>query len=81
MKGHYADHSGRAVFARSNTGVMGSNPTWSMDVYVRLFCRYAILCVCSGLETGWSPVQEFIPTMYKFINRKSVQGQKKFVQP
>jgi hypothetical protein len=26
------------VFARSNTGVVGSNPTRGMDVYVRLFC-------------------------------------------
>jgi hypothetical protein len=27
----------RTVFARSNSGVMGSNPTQSMDVCVRLF--------------------------------------------
>jgi hypothetical protein len=26
------------VFARSNTGILGSNPTWGMDVCVRLFC-------------------------------------------
>jgi hypothetical protein len=26
------------VFARSNTGIVGSNPTWGMDVCVRLFC-------------------------------------------
>jgi hypothetical protein len=39
----YADHRGRAskawtVFARSNTGVVGSNPTRGMDVCVSLFC-------------------------------------------
>jgi hypothetical protein len=33
-----ADHSGCAVFARSNTGVVGSNLTRGMDVCVRLFC-------------------------------------------
>jgi hypothetical protein len=26
------------VFARSNAGIVGSNPTQGMDVYVRLFC-------------------------------------------
>jgi hypothetical protein len=26
------------VFARSNTGIVGSNPTWGVDVCVRLFC-------------------------------------------
>jgi hypothetical protein len=25
------------VFARSNTGIVGSNPTWGMVVHVRLF--------------------------------------------
>jgi hypothetical protein len=33
------------VFARSNTGIVGSNPTWGMDVYVRLFCVCAVLYV------------------------------------
>jgi hypothetical protein len=37
-------HSGRArsfewtVFARSNTGIVGSSPTRGMDVCVRFFC-------------------------------------------
>jgi hypothetical protein len=44
------------VFARSNTGIVGSNPTWGMDVWVRLF-SVCILYVGSGLATGWSPVQ------------------------
>jgi hypothetical protein len=42
-------------FARSNTGVVGSNPTRGIDVGVRLFCVCAGLCVGSGLATGWSP--------------------------
>jgi hypothetical protein len=44
------------VFARSNTGVVGSNPTRVMCVCARLFCVCVILCVGSGLVTGWSPV-------------------------
>jgi hypothetical protein len=30
------------IFARSNTGFVGLNPSWSMDVCVRLLC----VCVC-----------------------------------
>jgi hypothetical protein len=47
------------VFARSNAGIMGSNPTQGMDVCVRFFC----VCIGSGLETGWSPVQGVLPTV------------------
>jgi hypothetical protein len=32
-------------FARSNTGIVDSNPTWGMDIYVRLFCVCAVLRV------------------------------------
>jgi hypothetical protein len=54
------DCGGRApeawtVFACSNTGIVGSNPTRGMDVYVRLFCVCVVLCVGSGLATDWSP--------------------------
>jgi hypothetical protein len=42
----------RIVFARSNTGIVGSNPTQNMDVCVRLFCVCVVLCVGSGLVTG-----------------------------
>jgi hypothetical protein len=40
------------VFARSNTGIAGSNPTQGMDICVRLFCDYVVLCVGSGHTTG-----------------------------
>jgi hypothetical protein len=33
------------ILVRSNTGIVGSNPTWGMDVCVRLFCVCAVLCV------------------------------------
>jgi hypothetical protein len=39
------------VFARSNTGVMDSNPTQGMDVFVALFFLCIVLCAGRGLET------------------------------
>jgi hypothetical protein len=36
---YFADHSGRAFFDRSNTGIVGSNPTQGMDVSV---CVYSV---------------------------------------
>jgi hypothetical protein len=35
---------------------------WMFDV--RLFCVCVVLCVGSGLETGWSPAQWVLPTVY-----------------
>jgi hypothetical protein len=40
------------VLARSNTGVLGSNPTQDKDVFMRLFCVCVVLCVGSGLAKG-----------------------------
>jgi hypothetical protein len=37
-----------------------------MDVYVCLFCVCVVLCVGNGLETGWSPFQWVLPTVYRF---------------
>jgi hypothetical protein len=41
------------VFAFSNVGVVGSNPTWGMDVCVRLFC---VCAVCK-----WRPCDGLTP--------------------
>jgi hypothetical protein len=49
---------------------MGSNPTQCMDVCVRLFCVCAVLCAGSGFATGWSPVQEVLPTVQKIKKLK-----------
>jgi hypothetical protein len=47
------------VFARSNVGIMGSNPTWGMDVNVRLFCVCAVLCVqVAALRRADPPSEE-----------------------
>jgi hypothetical protein len=40
------------VFARSNTGVVGSNVTRFMDVCLYILCVCVVLCVGSGLATG-----------------------------
>jgi hypothetical protein len=58
------------VFARSNAAIVGSNPTWGMDVCVRLFCVCVVLCVGCGLATVWSPVQGVLPTLYKIKKLK-----------
>jgi hypothetical protein len=60
------------VFARLNTGVMGSNHTRGTDVCVRLLC--VVLCVGSGLAKSCSPVQGVLPTVYRLRNWKRVQG-------
>jgi hypothetical protein len=46
------------VFARSNIGIVVSNPTQGMDDSVRF-----ILCAGSGLATGWFPVEGVLPTV------------------
>jgi hypothetical protein len=49
------------VFVRSNTGIVGSNPTQGTDVYVRLFSVCVVPCVGSGLATGWSSKETYRP--------------------
>jgi hypothetical protein len=61
------------IFARSNTGIVGSNPTQGMDVCLYLFC----VCAGSGLATGWFPVQGVLPTVYRIKNLKKGQRSNK----
>jgi hypothetical protein len=56
------------VFARSKAGIVCSNPTQGMDVCLRLFCVCAVVCVGSGLASGWSPVQGVLPTVLRLRN-------------
>jgi hypothetical protein len=70
-----------AVFGRSNTAIMVSNPTWGIVVCVRLLCVCATLCAGSGLATGWSPIQGFQPTMYRLRNWKGGQDPQRAVEP
>jgi hypothetical protein len=63
------------VFVRSNSGIVGLNPTQGMDAFVRLFCVCVILCVSNGLATGWSPAQGVLATVYK-IKKETVVAAK-----
>jgi hypothetical protein len=53
------------VFALSNAGIVGSIPTQGMDICLCLFCVCVVLCVGSGLATGWSPVHGVLPSAKK----------------
>jgi hypothetical protein len=70
------------VFARSNTGILGSNPTRGMDVCARLFCVCVVLGVGSGLATGSSPVQKVLPTVYTIKKlKKRPRSKKRAIEP
>jgi hypothetical protein len=70
------------VFARSNAGIVGSNPTPGMDVCLRLFCVCAVLCVGIGLATGWSPVRGVLQTVYMIKKlKKWSRSNKRAVEP
>jgi hypothetical protein len=62
------------VFARSNTGVVSSNPTQGMDVCVRLFCVCVVLCVGSGLPRPDPPSKESYRVWIWLRNWKIDQG-------
>jgi hypothetical protein len=70
------------AFARSNAGIVGSNPTQGMDICMRLFCVCVALCVGSGLASGWSPVQGVLPTVYRIKKlKKRPRSNKTNVEP
>jgi hypothetical protein len=52
------------VFARSEAGIVGSNPTQGMDVWCvcTFFCECVVLCLGRGLATSWSLVQGVLPS-------------------
>jgi hypothetical protein len=60
------------VFAHSNTGIVGLNPTRGKNVCVHLFCVCVVLCVGSGLETA--DPQGVLPAVYRLRNWNSGQG-------
>jgi hypothetical protein len=41
-----------------------------MDVCVSVFCVYVVLCVGSGLATGWSPFEGVLLTAYRIKKLK-----------
>jgi hypothetical protein len=49
------------VFARSEAGIVGSNPTQGMDIWC--VCVFLCLCTGRGLATIWSPAQGVLPNV------------------
>jgi hypothetical protein len=52
------------VFARSEAGIVGSNPprAWIFSVCVCV-CVFLCLCTGKGIATSWSPAQGVLPTV------------------
>jgi hypothetical protein len=64
---------GCTAFARSETGIVGSNPTQGIDVWYVcwFFCVCVVLCLGRGLATSWSPVRGVLPSMNDQETEKS----------
>jgi hypothetical protein len=55
-----------SVYGRSDTGIVGSNPTRGMDVLcVCVFCVHIALCEGRRLATDWSLAQEVPLTVHR----------------
>jgi hypothetical protein len=52
-----------------------------MDVCVRLFSVCVVLCVSSGLATGWSTVQGVLPAVYRIKKLKKRPRSTRAVKP
>jgi hypothetical protein len=52
----------RFIYARSNTGVVVSNPTEGRDICI--YSVFVLSCVGSGLAAAWSSVQGVLPNFY-----------------
>jgi hypothetical protein len=52
-----------------------------MAACVRLFCVCVVLCVGSGLPTGWSAIKRVLPPLYGFRNLKKRPGSTRAVEP
>jgi hypothetical protein len=66
------------IFPRSNAGILDSKHTQCMDVCVCVFLFCAVLCIGSGLATGWSLFQGVLTTAQKRLrNWIRDQGQRR----
>jgi hypothetical protein len=59
------------VFARSNTGIVGSNPIRVMGCLPEFILWLCCPVLCSGLAKCWSPIQRILPTVCKIHNFRS----------
>jgi hypothetical protein len=53
------------VLARLDAGIVGSNPTRGMNVYVYVYVysMFVLTCVGRGLAMSWSLIQGVLPTV------------------
>jgi hypothetical protein len=53
------------LLARSDAGIVGSDPTRGMDVYVNMYVysMFVLSCVGRGLAMSWSLVQGVLPSV------------------
>jgi hypothetical protein len=58
------------VLARLDAGIVGSNPTRGMNVYVYVYVysMFVLSCVDRGLAMSWSLVQGVLPTVLNLRN-------------
>jgi hypothetical protein len=61
------------AFARSEAGIVGSNPTQGMDVWCvcPFFCVCVVLCLGRGLATSSATFQGVLPTVNDQETEKS----------
>jgi hypothetical protein len=77
-----APYKAWTLVARSNAGIVGSDPTQGMDVSVRLFYVCVVLCLGSGLAMGSSGVQGVLSTVYRIKKlKKGPRSNKRAVEP
>jgi hypothetical protein len=69
------------VFAQSNTGIVGSNPTYGMHVCVRLFCVCASCVQVAALLWADPPSKEAYPLCKRPRNWKAAKAQQRVVEP
>jgi hypothetical protein len=70
------------VFSCSNTGIVGSSPTWDMDICVDLFCVCAVLCVkVAALWRADRPSKESYRLCIRSWKWKVAKVQQRAVEP
>jgi hypothetical protein len=70
------------VFARSNTDIVGSNPTQGMDDCVHLFCVCVVLCVGSALRRVYhSSEQSYRLCNKDYETEEEAMAQQRAVKP